>query len=682
MDSSLLAKDSVPFFDIDKYIASMAVPPPPGNEETKQRHHSKQHSFQANGTGSEADCGTGVLDLDSLPPPPNMDSSMDDEFDVFLPPSEFNIDIDLSQVKINEILEDKYLQYVIPPPPSCSDDTPVFDAIPVVPPVEIASIPDVPAIQPPSPLIETSVSQLTKMMEARNINLTHDESVRRAVVRPLQSEGKLGPPLPKRVSSEAASGSCPHSPETPSSVELNPKHSALWRPSEIRSADSSPVHKGKDFLSAALRGSTGTLNRRGRVPPPPPPRRSSIQTESACSSRSESPCSTPDAPSGIPRARHSGYVNVLNFGNSAPASPVSLRRKNSTNSDSGSTNSSANSSVTTDGRTSNVQKIKVLLESARLTRTPGAGSSRIAVRTGGGEQPATRDSTRDSTRDHSTRDSLRETTPVREHPPSREPSFKGSSSREQTPEHEQRKDSNNHNEIKITKEESPYGVPSTFKKANGSSKLRSTFKPDESPTEMPNRTVLDDLNDCEIDLTSDLDLSSDLEKQISNNGSSKFSPKYRSPSFQRKLLAFEISKRGKDSGDMDSAPKESPKSPLLGRDGVPRRSSLNTPQTSLTRHGSITRLADRTKPLRSLFGKSDSERGLSDTETSSCPTSPRTNTKSFTLGRSGLRGFGLNNNASILTTVVLMLPQCPCNILNILFCRIEKIAEKESQPVW
>ena len=116
------------------------------------------------------------------------------------------------------------------------------------------------------------------------------------------------PPPPQRLTSLMSSQhSAPCSPtETvtadPLPLDISQRKALLWRPSDVRSADNSPVHRCRDLPGA----SSDRLSVAGRRnAPAPPPRRSSMSM-SACSTPTATPPLTPNSNKESPEILHLG----------------------------------------------------------------------------------------------------------------------------------------------------------------------------------------------------------------------------------------------------------------------------------------------------------------------------------------------------------------------------------------
>ncbi len=536
--------------DIDAFIASVTVPPPP-KDSPEDLPPPPVHTGRQNSTKRSVSTGSD----DVFPPPPDSDDICET---VEIPDPEGEPWEHLVAVAppLDGALEEEYAKYVIPPPPSC-EETALLGDIVIVPPVSIKT----PVSDKGSPTLEFIQKRNNRRVEMRRS--PPENGVLRAVVRPVQSlkdENRYGPPLPPKRISSVESTSCRASPSEPSAKLAN-----LWWHSDIRSADSSPVHRGKD-LREALGGSTGTLNRRrGGVPPPPPPRRSSMQhlAESPVHSRSSSIDSQDKSPSptyatpisaltsqfrketlDAPHHKHSNYVNVYQSqSNSEPA--LCKIDQPSPQSDTSSTGSYG-------------QIFAKLNSTSSFTKTNSAQDLNKGAQ-----------STHNSTPDDST---------------------------------------------------SAIVIDEMLKKMSKNV--------EESCSEPP----------------------------CTDSTESKLTPRHRSPSFTRKLLTFEIGRKDSESDTGESDIPASPKT--LGRSNTFTNTppkSYGSPKSSplLQRHGSFGKLAERAaSPLRSfLFGGSDRDRTSSESESGSCPASPRRSLRSSiasTFQRSSLsKPFGSGSQVSL-----------------------------------
>ncbi len=401
--------------DIDAFIASVRVPPPPSSAKSPD-------------------------DLDLPPPPPSLVTDADKTPTAetasrpvsganFPPPPDVVPHVDATQSRgarngasvtsasthaqwkpaepevpspDNVSLEDEYASLVIPPPPS-SSETEALGEIPIVPPVNVKtpSPPESTTVilrerdskrssltvsekeaaenkrQSLIDLEETgpSVAALAKTLQQSSVKQRSDESPGSSnkgtmspsgeplKARPRRSsEGKAKrpkvqpPPPPTRLNSyPGTSQSLPSSPPDDVTVSrvspaapapsgqkrspyvllegtVKPSHLLLWRPTETKSADNSPVHKPSTGLDEQLRGSTGTLtrNKKGMLPPAPPPRRSSIPVPQSPPSssvpvshaKSRSVDSTPSHSSVVVEEKYKAlsninYVNVFEAQSSA-----------------------------------------------------------------------------------------------------------------------------------------------------------------------------------------------------------------------------------------------------------------------------------------------------------------------------------------------------------------------------
>ena len=310
--------------DIDAFIASVRVPPPPSDVKSPD-------------------------DLDLPPPPPSLIADMDrtptdvvNTSESFPPPPDVvaqtqelpgstgpEITTSKTVPLSNLNLEDEYASLIIPPPPANSE-TEALREIPIVPPVNVKtpSPPESGTVILREPKKSLTVSDKETAEKKRRSLIELEESGPKVaeLAKTLQQSSKKEPestkqPLRKTVSASnkvqrprvqppppptrlhsypgTESQSLPSSPPDDTTASqtgekrspyvlmegtMKPSH-LLWKPLETKSADNSPVHKPNRIMDEHLRGSTGTLtrNKKGMFPPAPPPRRSSIPVQSPTS---------------------------------------------------------------------------------------------------------------------------------------------------------------------------------------------------------------------------------------------------------------------------------------------------------------------------------------------------------------------------------------------------------------
>ena len=599
--------------DLDAFLARVAVPPPPGRDSSPEE---------------EPD----------LPPPPVLnvaDRKSADSIDSFPPPPSPQVEAeDLEGQAVSQppppALEDEFAQFVIPPPPS-SDEMALGD-IPIVPPVDARS-----------PVVDgdngPSVAELiARANSGKWKSTTSPDNILRAVVRPVQSVREEG----------ASPGISKDKEILESSNLLQAKH--MFRHSQIKSADSSPIHKGHDFLQGALSGSTGTLHRKGaRVPPPPPPRKSSIPSlqedpptpHPKCSSADNTPpCNTPSPGKEMTRSfeqRHSNYVNAIIQQAQSNSEPTLCRiERNKRNSRIIEEKPPSGAAPKAEGpRRGSIKELEergcsVMARQAELSK---ALSSFGGIPTP--EKMRERQKARHRSETHSTSSDSADT--------------------EGLPEEA--------------------STSAVFSKPEP---MGSKFKPPEASEELPPPPAED--MDCALEKPTiePVPIANKAEPTSSNTASPKLAPRHRSPSFTRKLLTFEVGKKDSDSSGTDSTgmpddtpvpyeiqlqdpPPEEPETPpspslsysqTLGRSSTftnssPKPGSSPKSSPSLHRHSSFGRLAERAaSPLRQLFGggSSDHKRTSSESDVENAPPSPRRSLRSsWTISRSGLKPFSNGN---------------------------------------
>ena len=276
--------------DIDAFIASMTVPPPPKNDSiedtadvlcTSSRKSACVEStlLKTSDSTSDVDKGTEASSSSPCPLPPCSESDLTKSLSTSTTSSDAltrNAPALLSELfngRDYSVLEldDEIAKLVIPPPPDTSNA--VLTEIPVVPPVsEIEDLKekkeDNGSLSQVAPYDSPTALEGTRLVESLRAEYEH-----RLGVSP--SQGSVH------------DGSTSLNEESTSSQSMswsNPYKKGLWQPTLIsKSADSSPLHQATESLAhSRVHNSIGTLPRILRkrdTPPPPPPRRSSMQPQ-------------------------------------------------------------------------------------------------------------------------------------------------------------------------------------------------------------------------------------------------------------------------------------------------------------------------------------------------------------------------------------------------------------------
>ena len=625
--------------DIDAFIASVTVPPPP-KDSPEEFELPPPPAPEAEDKGDKTPVAGLHDDHVFFPPPPEMAGSSP------MPrtPSWQKL-ISMQGTSINQSLEEEFAKLVIPPPPN-GKATELIGDIWIVPPVDLKTpsplsengsppnITDEKARNQKSDLFSSLPESLIRTMtvraeiekERKAADLTDPAlafeklSIKERIANlesPKLQRASKPPRPPQRCSSEnTPTSDGPSEPHT--QIEVNPRRPFLWRPNEVRSADSSPVHRGKDFppspspLSSRTE-STGTLNRNKKVPPPPPPRRSSmpvseitndLPTPPECarsiSMDSGSPDTSPQKamPSSLfaqiknkaqaieNRYRihtkvshtHSNSETAINRLASAPISPTP--------------NMTASTSMTPSGSTSPVNSNMPTFKLAKKT---------VASKT--------------SSLDNAELEKVR---------------------RYRIPDTKRSPRSVSAIDLRRGSYEPPQ--KDYYTKASASRLKKGERREEDTGEESP-------------------DLDSSPVRTDGANG--KFRGR-RSPSFTRKLLAFEFRREKKDKmwANSSDASSDAGESDTTGSTGSPKsvgrsntftntagqKVSTSSPRNSplLHRHGSLSKMADRAlSPLRNLFGVGDRDRASStESETGSGPPSPHILSRSSNMPRSAMRPFG------------------------------------------
>ena len=287
--------------DIDSFIASVAVPPPPKDDSVGD----SQAACSSNG----AVCGTAVIDR--VEASPSVLCDVLDEQPLWRQL--------LDTMPMSHDLEEEFAKLVTPPPPS---STKLCD-IPIVPPVgaktpsPVLGESSILALHNGTPEHVVPVLDLTDSdvrLSSPAVNKTNSEvilsstataeykrSVSASDVERVGSRPRSKPPIPpKRFSSldanSTSSSSTPASSPRGSihSVEASPgavsqndignienlqQRLRFWRPTEVSKPCCSPTLPNGIHPNLAQNGDSlgqGSLTRPKKKPPPPPPRRSSM----------------------------------------------------------------------------------------------------------------------------------------------------------------------------------------------------------------------------------------------------------------------------------------------------------------------------------------------------------------------------------------------------------------------
>lgn len=643
--------------DIDAFIARVTVPPPPKDSPPEANHLPPPHPATAQLTGG----GQGKLkqygktkksyighdDLNNLddevffPPPPEMVLASS----VPKTPSWEKL-LTMQGSDINQTLEEEYAKLVIPPPPVGDSTTVLLGDITIVPPVDVKT-PSPSSDHEAVPMIseallkggdkeplptEDSVkndvircmqikAEIEKEMKTVDMNdpihaferLSIKERIATLESPKLQRAAKPPPhPVVSRHNSNDSNGT-PPPPHSPSSqqthIEVNPRRPFLWRPTEVRSADSSPVHRGKDFppspspLSTRTE-STGTLNRNKRVPPPPPPRRSSMP---ATELTNESP-----SPPG-----HNGFIDSSNKDNSPRTFFEEIRAK----------------AHAIENRKKNTLRISA----SHVHSNSETAINELGGSDNGGLSPGPVQHFSSST----------SATPITESCPTDH--FRVNSKYYKTP--ASHTSSLDNAELEKVRR---YRVPETKRNPRSASAIdlrRGSYEPPQK----------DYYTKASSGKSKRAQKDEDEEAFDLDGSFSKFKGK-RSPSFTRKLLAFEFKKEKKekqdrmwanssdassDAGESDTtgstgSPKSVGRSNTFATGGSPRLSGSPRSSPVVHRHASLSKMADRAlSPLRNLFGGGDRDRTSStESDAGSAPSSPHVMSRSSNLPRSTMHPFG------------------------------------------
>ncbi len=317
--------------DIDAFIASMTVQPPPRDDgdAVPDIPHSEQ--------GLEAlHCESGSV---------KARNKKDPILDALLG-SRHGIDAE------PVAMGDDLAQWIIPPPPQ-SEAEEVLD-IPIVPPVaqyipevienggseshstaDIRDVNESPAIK--MPVVESSSPVVTSSPSATasfpsNLPVTHQRSLS-SPAESTATEVKAKPPVPpkhyvsqepsvsavsvsksfpyKELVPQSAASSAPTSPTSPlpAGAVSTCRAGAANQITATRSADSSPMHQPYNKLQNGM--GTFPRSRKRSTPPPPPPRRSSMASSPAPGSPTEAPPPPPNPTQSQTDQRSSDYENVF-----------------------------------------------------------------------------------------------------------------------------------------------------------------------------------------------------------------------------------------------------------------------------------------------------------------------------------------------------------------------------------
>ena len=345
--------------DIDAFIASVRVPPPPSAAKSPDELDLDLPPpppalvTDADKTPTAGGGTAAAVPGESFPPPPDVIPQTQGTISSSVSKTTTTAAAGTTSQRLKTVslvpslsrdikLDDEFSSLIIPPPPSNSE-TEALREIPIVPPVNVKTpsppesghvvLRDKSSLSNESEATEKkrqslieleekgpSVAALAKNLQETTTKTTAEKSSEKRTAttndgsgktRKMSAEGKVRrpkvqPPPPPAVrmhsypGTESQSQSLPSSPPDDASCSsahasaqqslgarhhpyvllegnLKPSH-LLWRPTETKSADNSPVHKPNKVLDEQLRGSTGTLtrNKKGMLPPVPPPRRSSI----------------------------------------------------------------------------------------------------------------------------------------------------------------------------------------------------------------------------------------------------------------------------------------------------------------------------------------------------------------------------------------------------------------------
>ena len=729
--------------DLDAFIASVTVPPPP--KDSPDRHdlppspfgQQQQKQPEVSTTNRKSrQKGEGVVlsvkgSARNISAPasasPAVSESADD--DVFFPPPpevipEATVPKTPSWERLVGLrgsqasLEEEFAMLVTPPPPP-GTLTPLLGEISIVPPVDVKTpspmsenggspprgvdtsllpggvLPPPPGTDTndmtslPPPLNESVIqvkAEIEKEMQTVDMTdpalaferLSIKERIASLESPKLQRAAANKPPAGPSASSSRHSSIelTPPSSQSPSldvsgsgpspgpGSGVHPKRPFLWRPAEVRSADSSPVHRGKDFppspspLSSRTE-STGTLNRNKRVPPPPPPRRSSMPA-------TELTNQSPSPPAVHPPAQRS--VSVEPSSSPSPrAMPLNLfaEIKSRTQGLGGGSGGAA-------GKNRNYVNVTV---SHHLHSASETAINKLAY--GGGEELASAESGIPSSLAPCGMSVSACPTPSASSPVASTTSIPKKFDKIPAA----KTASLDNAELEKIKR---YRVPDTRRNPRSASALDLRRGSYEHP-QKDYYTKASSSKNKRASKEEDLDL--DLE---SGSNNSKFKGR-RSPSFTRKLLAFEFKKEKAKEKEKDKmwahssdASSDAGESDTTGSTGSPKSlsrahalaNSNNTgsgssPSSStrsgasprgspiIHRHASLSKMADRAlSPLRNLFGGSssaDRDRASStESEAGSGPPSPHV-MRSSNLPRSTMRPFGSSAANQVLCS---FLPLC------------------------